>query len=115
MEPLCINTIQLDTLKIRAYGVKNPAHIKEEKEGGGSQRQYPKTKEGNYDEWAALLKNQNETALVKDITAKNAHRALLTNEYGKNEYLQGLERKKQEHHMKQMIKAAERRVTEEQY
>ena len=84
---MCHLPPQLDTLKIRAYGVKNPTHIKEEKEVGFSQRQYPKTKEGNYDEWAALLKNQNETALAKDLNAKDAHRALLTNEYGKGEYM----------------------------
>ena len=56
---------QLDTLKIRAYGVKNAAHVKEEKQlsaskaeaAMASQRQYPKTKEGNYDEWAAMMAN----------------------------------------------------------
>ena len=63
----------IDPLKFAAYGVKNPTQIKEEKiqsSQAGSKgfdlspkkRYYPKGKDGNYDEWAAMLKNQNETA-----------------------------------------------------
>jgi len=66
----------VDTLKIRAYGVKNPTHVKEErlrktftslgaqgeKLTGKPMRYYPKDKAGNHDEWAALLATQYETA-----------------------------------------------------
>ena len=49
----------LDTLKIRAYGVKNPAAMKEarQEQHQDQKRYYPKDKAGNYDEWAAVLAN----------------------------------------------------------
>jgi len=67
----------LDTLKFHSYGVKNSAAVKEKKLiglSGGTpsgtsaqkssleRRYYPVSKDGNYDEWAALLLNQHETA-----------------------------------------------------
>ena len=65
---------------MRAYGVKNPVHVKQEKQSQRTKspaasntanavnptsspaRYYPKSKDGNYDEWAAVLASQYEAA-----------------------------------------------------
>ena len=53
----------LDTLKIRAYGVKNPTHTKKDRTSPKSaERYYPKDRRGNYDEWAAVLNSQHQAA-----------------------------------------------------
>ena len=83
---------QLDTLKISAYGVKNPTHIKEQTKnlGDKTKQYYPKDKEGNYDEWAAVEKTQHETATKMHQAQEKGRRALMANEYGKGQYEQGL-------------------------
>lgn len=106
--------------------MKNPTHVKEEKnknlstmaEEGESaivKRSYPKDKAGNSDEWAALLKNQNDAAIQMHKTMVKNKRELLTAEYGKKEYLQGLARKK-ETQIEQLTKAlADRQVTDDKF
>ena len=65
----CLTTnfsIKVDTLKMRAYGVKNPikdkaTHIKEI-DRSTDKRYYPQTKDGVFDEWAAVAQLKYETA-----------------------------------------------------
>ena len=61
---LCIFLFQLDTLKIRAYGVKNPMHAKEQP--AQTNKYYRKDRAGNYDEWGAVLENQVQTAMQQE-------------------------------------------------
>ena len=59
---------------MRAYGVKNPAQIKEEKKytsqpSSPNRKYYPIDRAGNYDEWAAIQASQYATA----TTLQNQH------------------------------------------
>jgi len=76
----------LDLLKVRAYGIKNPTHVKEERhklssiltqdEESPGKRSYPRDKKGNVDEWAAMMANQYEiaTKLNKEfVDSKKEH------------------------------------------
>ena len=53
-------------------------------------RYYPKDKGGNADEWAALLKNQHETATKIKKQQDKDRRDFMTEEFGKKTYVQHL-------------------------
>ena len=58
--------------------------------GENKQKYYPKDKEGNYDEWAAVQKTQNETAVRMHKKNEQAKRQMMAAEYGKGQYEAGL-------------------------
>ena len=64
------------------YGAANEETNKVTFETSPKKRYYPKDKEGNYDEWAALLHNQNETAVKLKKQQDISRRDYVTNEYG---------------------------------
>ena len=77
---------------MRAYGVKNPLHekaarIKEIDETTGK-RYYPQTKEGVFDEWAAVAKNQFETATQQHLLNQKNRRAMIENQYGRQNFIE---------------------------
>ena len=44
---------------------------------------YPKDRDGNYDEWAAVLKTQHETANRMHRKMEKEKRQMMANEFGK--------------------------------
>ena len=58
--------------------------------GSKKQKYYPKDREGNYDEWAAVFKTQHETATRAHKKMEQAKRQMMAAEYGKGQYEAGL-------------------------
>ena len=72
-------------------------------------RYYPQDKKGNFDEWAAQLANQHEAATLLDAAQRKHKRDLLTNEYGKSEYLKFMQHKVEEGQINYQEKSNDRR------
>jgi len=79
----------LDTLKSASFGVKNPVENKEARIAA-HKRYYPQNGEG-HNEWAAVEANQFETATKLQSMKDHDKRELMTNEYGKVQYQEGLD------------------------
>ena len=83
---------------MRAYGVKNPAQDKAARiqslEQSPDKRYYPKNRDGVVDEWAAVAKNQYETATVVQNQKKLQKRQLMELEYGRRNYIDNIHKKR---------------------
>ena len=78
-------------------------------------RYYPKNRDGVFDEWAAIAKNQYETATMQHNQKKIKRRAHIELEYGRKNYIDNIHKQKQEKILSAEEGFNERRKSDQAY
>ena len=101
---------------MRAYGVKNPVEEKAARikaiDDSADKRYYPQTKDGVFDEWAAVAKNQYETATYQHNNNQKQRRAMMETQFGQQNFIKDQFAKKQQRKLDKLEGADERKETD---